>query len=89
MSCGDKLNDARTRRLAFNNERRATMETYTIPQAAVLLKLSEQTIRQRCRDFEIGDKINGRLRLLTRADLARVRKSKRPVGNPNWRRKGR
>jgi hypothetical protein len=56
----------------------------SVPQAARILKLDQRMVRRRCEQAGIGLKVSSRLRLLTRADLVRIKQAKRPVGNPNF-----
>lgn len=50
------------------------MTVYTVPQAAETIGVSEQRIRWLCAEMKLGTKLNASLRLLTAADLAKLKK---------------
>lgn len=56
----------------------------TITAAAKRLGMSTRRVREICQQGGIGTLVNGRLRVLSVADLASVEAARRPRGNPNW-----
>lgn len=60
---------------------------YLIAQAAALVGIHPVTARRLCAKQGIGRKINARLRLLSEADVKRLKKLKKPNCGPRKRRK--
>ncbi len=56
----------------------------TVTQAAEILGMSARRVRDICAANDIGKMISSRLRLLQPSDLSKVKKARRPVGNPNF-----
>jgi hypothetical protein len=55
-------------------------KTFTVPQVARKIGVSEQRIRWLCEELKLGVKLNASLRLLTQPDVAKLRK--RCTGTP-------
>jgi len=53
--------------------------------AALELGLSVRQVNALCQQHGIGQMVNPRLRVLTKADIAILKKVRQPVGNPTFR----
>lgn len=58
------------------------MTTYTTTSAAKKLKCHPETIKRHCREHDIGELISARVRVLSEADLKRLRKLVKKPGRP-------
>lgn len=61
-----------------------TTALITVSQAAQQIGMAPRTVRKLCDEHGLGIAVNQRLRLLTAAEVKRLGKLKRPVGNPDF-----
>ena len=58
-----------------------------IRKAAELTGLSPRRVREICETHSIGEVAIGGTRILRESDIAKINAHRRPVGNPNFRRR--
>lgn len=60
------------------------MKIYSVSQAAKEIGIDTSLVRRMCRKHEIGVKLSERARVLTAADIERLKSVRGKRGNPNF-----